>query len=145
VAHDRDSRINEPAHKIEETTRALEFDAVRCCLIEHPSGVAHAVFYGDLVGHEGKVSHYERVLDHSSHCFGMMEHLFHGDRQSRGVAEHRLPQRVADEDQRNPCLIEQARVRRRSPLCSENCGRMMGGMPTQDHLSAGAQALASGD
>ena len=96
MAHDRYAAVNDAPYLFRHRHPALKLDRLGARLLNKAGGVAQGVLNADVVGHEGHIADYHRLLGAPDHRFGVVEHLIHGHRYGRFVAEDDHAQAIAD-------------------------------------------------
>lgn len=111
VPHDGYPRLHQMPDERQNLLAALQLHRVRPALFHQPYGIAHAVFFADLVTAERHIRHHEAVLRAAHHALGKKYHLVQGDWERVLVAAHHVARAVAHENHIEPRLVEQARER----------------------------------
>ena len=107
MADDGDSRFDDGLNLRAYTHAAFELDGVAAAFLHEAAGVVHGVVNGCLVGHEGHVADDEGVFCAARYGFGVMDHVFHCDRQGVFIAEHDHAEGIADEQHVDACFVHE--------------------------------------
>ena len=133
VAHHRDAGLDEQAHRLGDARAALQLDGLRAALLEHAAGVAQGVGGAGLVAHERHVGDDVRLAGGADDGLHVVQHLVHGHGDRGVVAEDDVAEAVADEDERDAGLFDEAG------------GRVVVGGDHDDLLAASLHRLEVGD
>ncbi len=98
MAHDGDAAFDDALYLFRHRYPTLELDRLGAAFLDKAGGVIKGVFDADVVGHEGHIADDHRLFGAPDHRLGVVEHLFHGHRDGRFVAEDDHAQAVADQD-----------------------------------------------
>ncbi len=109
VRDDGDLGVGHAPHERCPALAAFDLDRVRPRFLEQPRGVADAVGDGHMVRAVGHIRDEEGTLHTASDGAGVMQHLVHGDGESVVIAKHGHANGVADENDVDASLIDQAR------------------------------------
>ena len=96
-----------PAERMRSTDSriALYLHCVGLRFLHDADGVADCHLRIALIGAEGHVDHYQRVLGGAGHALGVVDHLVDGDGDGGLVSGHHVGGRVSDQDHVYPCLV----------------------------------------
>ena len=98
MPHHRDPGVNDRPHAGQHATGTLELDGVGAALLDEANGVAHRVLVGYLVRAERHVANHQRPAHRARYRAGHEQHLVHGHRDGRFVAEDHHGGAVADQE-----------------------------------------------
>ena len=111
VAHDRDAGARDRLDRARAAHAALELDGLGAALARAGAPAFSSAGFDGRVAHERHVADDERAAGAAGHGLHVVEHVRHRDRDLVLVPEDHAPDRVADEQQRDAGLVEQARRR----------------------------------
>ena len=106
VAHDRHAGRDEQLDLRRDAAAALELDRVGADRLQEAHGGRERLLRGGLVGAERQVGDDHRPARRADHRAHHGQQLVDGDRDGRGVPEHVVAGRVADEQHRDAGRLE---------------------------------------
>ncbi len=109
VAHHRDAGIDQAFDDVADALAALELDRLGHAVLHQAAGVAEGLVGALAVGHEGHVGDHQGALDRARDHAHVVEHLVHLHRQGGVVAGEHHRGRIADQDDVDAGLVDEAR------------------------------------
>ncbi len=109
VADDRDLGGGEPLDQFGAAGTALDFDGLGAGLFDKADGVGHALSELEMVRAPGHVGGNDGVTHGPADGASVVQHFLDRDGQSVFVAEDHLGEGIADQDQVDAGLVDQAR------------------------------------
>ena len=107
VAHDRNARLRDAMHRLGDPNAALQLHRLRAGFLQEASSILQRLLNAEVVGEERHVGGDQRALGAAHHRRRVVQHHLHRHRDGGAVAQHHLPQAVADEDDRHARLLHQ--------------------------------------
>ncbi len=89
--------------------RAFDLDGFRARFLDESDGVGNALGNGAVIAAERHVGHHQSAAHGATHGARVVQHLVHGNGQRVFMAEHDHGQRVADKNQIDAGLVDEAR------------------------------------
>ena len=107
MGHHGDPELDQLVDELD--LRPFDLDGAGAALLQEAAGVADSLLDAHLVREEGHVADDEGVRHPARDRAGVVEHLLHRDGQGVLVAQDVVADRVADQQHRNPGLVEDLR------------------------------------
>src|ERR1700761_4260753 len=87
---------------------ALDFHRLGSALLDEGQCIADRVLNAQVIAAVRHVDYEECSVHTAPHCAGVMQHLFHGKRQSTLMTEYSHRKGVSDKNQINSCFVDDA-------------------------------------
>src|SRR5208282_3197233 len=101
--------VDHAADNLYALLTALHFDGFGAAFFHEAGGVTNRVFGVNLIGPVGHVGDEQCVFHSAAHGLYVVQHLIDSDRKRVFVAEHGHGERVADEGDVDPGLVDESR------------------------------------
>ena len=105
MAHHRNAAFHHPLYLFRHSDTTLKFDRLGAGFLNKESRIPERILNTDVVGHKGHITNYHCLLGTSNHRFGVMQHLCHGYRYRRFIAQDYHAQAISDQNQRYTHLV----------------------------------------
>jgi len=102
MPHDGNLRVQERLHQPGALAASFDLDRRGPPFLQEPAGVFDRIAPPGLERQVGHVPDHQGVTGRSRDRARMVEHLLHGHRQGALIAEHVVPQAVADQEDVDP-------------------------------------------
>ena len=108
MSRDGDLGVDDATDEVGPFLAAFDFYCLRAPFFDEACGIAHGFVRADVVGAERHVGYQQGIFHGAPDSLGVVQHLVNGDRECVVISEHGLGQRIADQDDVDASLVNQA-------------------------------------
>src|ERR1700694_457120 len=110
VAHHGYAQPGQAPRDLNDAAAPLQLHAMHSTLLQEASGARDRLLNGSVIGHERHIANQQGLPGATCDRLGMVNHLVEGHRQRGLIAQHHHPEAVADQKDRNACVVEDLRA-----------------------------------
>ena len=111
VPHHGNAGLDEFPHRLRRALAAFELHSAAAGLLHEPRRVLHRVLPAGLVAAERHIADDQCVLRAADYGLSVMQHVVHRHRQRRVITEDHHAERVANENDVSPAILDEPRGR----------------------------------